>query len=157
MKLNWLTNFWDGWVPWGWKRELAILHFLFLPKFCCKGNRASCTLLSSIALMIIIKSLKVSSCIGDHPSKPAASKRFVAILHPLSKSHFSFFEPKVLQGNFIELLGDGLSNEIFDIEIGIGKISCGIVALPFGSRRGSRAWLHVASIRGRGMLLLVSS
>ena len=156
MKLNWLTNFWDGWVPWGWKRELAILHFLFLPKFCCKGNRASCTLLSSIALMIIIKSLKVSSCIGDHPSKPAASKRFVAILHPWSKS-CRIFWTKGIAGNFIELLGDGLSNEIFEIEIGIGKISCGIVALPFGSRRGSWAWLHVASIRGRGMLLLVSS
>ena len=50
-----------------------------------------------------------------------------------------FFEPKVLQGNFIELLGDDLSNENFEIEIGIGKISCGTVALPFGSRRGSRA------------------
>ena len=39
-----------------------------------------------------------------------------------------FFEPKVLQGNFIEFLGDDLSNENFEIEIGIGKISCGTVA-----------------------------
>lgn len=52
-----------------------------------------------------------------------------------------FFEPKVLQVYLIELVGHDLSNENFEVEIGIGigKMSCGTVALPFGGRRGSRA------------------
>ena len=47
-----LVNQFLGWLSaMRLKEGISNIAFLVSPKFCCKGNRASCTLLSSIALM----------------------------------------------------------------------------------------------------------